>query len=283
MANEAPITLDRLLDERLAGLAAELREEYLAARPWPHVVVADLLPVDALEAVVDEIRDLDPDEMEQSSSRRHVKRELSDVSRSGPATRRVLDLLDSDAFVRFLSDLTGVPGLVPDPDHIGAGIHETPPGGYTMIHVDFPAHPVTRLHHRVNVLLYLNQDWEDDWGGHLELWPHHMRAMGRRVRPSFNSTVIFATDASTFHGLPEPVACPPGRSRISLAAYYYSPHPQPRRRIRLSTYRGRPQDAWWVSLPLPRDLVHAAVPAPTRHVLKQAARRALGRRPRTAG
>src|SRR5438067_1200407 len=105
--------------ERLVGLADQLRTEYLTARPWPHIVIPNLFPDEVLDAAVAELRDLDRTSMERSINRRHVKQELRDLEQLGPVTRHVLGLMDSEPFIRFVSDLTGVPDLVNDADHVG--------------------------------------------------------------------------------------------------------------------------------------------------------------------
>jgi 2OG-Fe(II) oxygenase superfamily len=87
-------------------------------------------------------------------------------------------------------------------------------------------HPTTGLFHRVNLLVYLNRDWPDAYGGSLELWPADMSALGRRVFPRFNTMVLWETHADTLHGLPDPVACPPDRMRLSVASYYYTTEPR---------------------------------------------------------
>lgn len=277
MNNDHLASVQTPFADRLAGLADALRAEYWAATPWPHVCIDGLFPDDLLERALAELCELDAEVMHHSAERRHVKRELHDVELVGPATGAVLELMESEPFLAFVRDLTGVSDLSADPRHVGAGVHETPPGGFTMIHLDFPAHPFTRLHHRVNALLYLNREWRDEWGGQLELWPSDMTALGRRISPSFNRLVVFGTDALTRHGLPEPVACPEGMSRLSLASYYYSKDPAPHRLTRRATYRARPQDPRWISLPKFRDLVHLTVPAPARLRAKRLVWRLRGR------
>lgn len=240
-----------------------LRTEYLAARPWPHVVMHDQFAEDLLRKVTAEVRDIDRSKMRGSRSRRHVKRETNDPDLLGPATLRLQDFLDSTQFIDFLVGVTGVTGLQADETHYAAGVHETPTGGKTMVHTDFAMQPETRLHHRVNVLLYLNPGWQDDWGGQLELWPTDMSACGRRIQPTMNTMVIWETHAGTAHGLPEPVSGPPGNSRFAIAAYFYTTEGRDSSSGRgsLATYAARPGDSRWTGVPLPRDLARALLPA----------------------
>lgn len=112
--------------------------------------------------------------------------------------------------------------LVSDPHFCGGGLHEIKSGGLLKIHADFCRHGETGLDRRINLLIYLNKNWDEEFGGHLQLWDKEMRACAKKILPVFNRVVIFNTTDFTFHGHPDPVTCPPGRSRKSLALYYYS-------------------------------------------------------------
>tara|TARA_Y100000287_G_scaffold143386_1_gene118113 strand:- start:3 stop:521 length:519 start_codon:yes stop_codon:yes gene_type:complete len=119
--------------------------------------------------------------------------------------------------------LTGIEEiLIPDPYFLGGGLHEIKKGGFLKIHSDFNFHPQMKLSRRLNLLLYLNKDWQEDYGGHIEFWDRSMKECGKKFLPIFNRMVIFSTTHSSFHGHPEPLNCPETRSRKSIALYYYS-------------------------------------------------------------
>ena len=101
-------------------------------------------------------------------------------------------------------------------------MHLIEPGGFLKIHVDFNWHERLKLDRRLNLLLYLNRDWPEEYGGHLELWNHDVSRCVKRILPIFNRCVIFNTSESSHHGHPDPMKCPPGRCRKSLALYYYT-------------------------------------------------------------
>jgi Rps23 Pro-64 3,4-dihydroxylase Tpa1-like proline 4-hydroxylase len=122
----------------------------------------------------------------------------------------------------FLQELTGIEGLIPDPYFIGGGLHQIMPGGFLEVHADFNRHTKLKLDRRLNVLLYLNHDWKEEYGGHFELWNKDMSAMVHKILPLFNRMAMFSTTSTSFHGNPTPVACPPGGSRKSIAVYYYT-------------------------------------------------------------
>jgi len=140
----------------------------------------------------------------------------------GNATMLLLHQLNSSTFLNFLESLTGIQGIIPDPHFNGGGLHQIERGGYLKIHVDFNRHKRLKLDRRLNLLLYLNRDWQEEYGGHLELWDRDMNRCHQRILPIFNRCVIFNTNDFSYHGHPDPITCPEGMTRKSLALYYYS-------------------------------------------------------------
>jgi Rps23 Pro-64 3,4-dihydroxylase Tpa1-like proline 4-hydroxylase len=215
-----PIAVQLRSLNSLYARADALRAEYANAKPWPHIVVNDAFPEDLLDRIAAECAGLEEASLITTNTARLIKQEASDGL--GTATQHLLSLVDSSRFREFVSTITGVRDLLSDPTHKFAGVHRTPPGGFTKIHRDFEVHPITGLFHRVNLLIYLNRDWPEAYGGSLELWPADMSALGCRILPRFNTMVLWETHGATLHGLPDPVTCPPGRMRLSVASYYYT-------------------------------------------------------------
>jgi len=212
-----------------AAEAAQLAAGYRSAQPFPHVVLDGFFAPDTLRAVIAEIPSPlhEPERLfrRHEAGLTHGKFAFRDVPALGPASISLINTLNSKPFVEFLSALTGIPGLIPDPHLEGGGFHQIVRGGMLHVHADFNVHPVLRVHRRLNLLVYLNEGWQTEWGGALELWPEDMRAATHSIAPVFNRTVIFATTDTSYHGHPEPLACPPDVVRRSLALYYYAMRP----------------------------------------------------------
>jgi|SRR5947209_1457863 len=208
--------------EQLAALAQSRREAYAAAKPFPHGVIDDLLPEVVLDSVLAEFPK--PQQAEWFAFDSPLERKLAtkDDSAMGDATRHLLAELNSAPFIDFLQQLTGIDGLVPDPHFVGGGLHQIERGGHLKVHADFNQHPGTGLERRLNVLVYLNRDWKDEYGGALELWSRDMSTCEARILPYFNRCVVFSTTDTSFHGHPEPLTCPDGETRKSIALYYYT-------------------------------------------------------------
>ena len=225
----------------LARLVDAERERFATAVPFPHVVVDDLFDAAALRAMAAEF-DPTADGWTYWHHVNERKRGLSDRTRMGQATRAVIAALESREFLALLERLTGVPDLLADPHLDGGGLHETLPGGFLNVHTDFLSHTLERTWRReLNLLLFLNEGWEPAHEGCLELWDASVSRCERRIEPRFNRCVVFRTSATSFHGVPAALACPPGQSRKSLALYYFRDEGHPLR-LKPTHYVPRPAD-----------------------------------------
>jgi hypothetical protein len=199
-----------------------LHEEFRSAQPFQHVVFDGLVPDDVLTAVVAEAPVPGEGSWQENEGLQERKFTLKDERAMGPVSRHLVRELNSKVFLDFLSDVTGIAGLIPDPHLYGGGLHQIGRGGMLKVHADFNVHPTTRLDRRLNLLLYLNRDWDDAYGGHLELWNREMTRCERRVSPLWGRCVVFATTDFSYHGHPDPLTCPDDMLRRSIAMYYYS-------------------------------------------------------------
>jgi hypothetical protein len=139
-----------------------------------------------------------------------------------PVFRAIFDDLRSPRFLGWLGEVTGIAELATDPELHGGGLHQGADGSYLDVHADFNIHPQLGLYRRLNVLIYLNETWEPPWQGYLELWSADMQECRQSIAPVLNRCVVMETHDRAFHGYKE-LRLPPGTTRRSLAAYYYSP------------------------------------------------------------
>jgi hypothetical protein len=203
--------------------AHELAARYRDAQPFPHIVLDDLFDAGALEAVLREFPA--PEQMQWMRFDNPLEKKLGffhETSTLSDTVRRFLEAMNSFEMLLWLEALTGIVGLIPDPYFGGGGVHQIEPGGFLKIHADFNVHPKLKLDRRLNMLIYLNKNWREEWGGHLELWDGGGRGCVERILPVFNRTVIFSTSDRSYHGHPHPLASPPGVTRKSVSLYYYT-------------------------------------------------------------
>jgi hypothetical protein len=226
------------LDPRLDAVAREYRH----AEPFPHVVLDDFLDPTVARQVLGEFPPIDPSAWINWNHVNERKYGWRDRQHFPATIGQVVDELNSPRFIARLERLTGIAGLLADPSLEGGGLHQSARGGYLNIHADFTGHPHRPTwRRRVNLLVYMNEGWQDEYGGHLEFWSRDVKRCVQRILPVFNRAVIFNTDADSFHGHPEPLACPPHLTRKSLALYYFTAETRPFR-VRSTEYRARPGD-----------------------------------------
>jgi len=202
-------------------LGRSLSGQYRSAQPFPHIVLDDFIDAEVLKAVLAEFPSSTDKEFFDRDQERFKFQFRPGQIQSG-LIRNLFAELNGQAFLGFLEQMTGISGLIPDPHYDGGGLHETKRGGHLGVHADFNIHDQLKLERRLNLLVYLNEDWEEDYGGQLELWDREMKQCVVRVPPLFGRAVIFNTDLDSFHGHPDPLNCPPDRTRRSIATYYYS-------------------------------------------------------------
>lgn len=207
---------------KLMSLAREKAEEYQHNKPFPHIYFDDFLPVEAAEAALNEFPEPKQVSWQQFDNPNEKKLAFDAVEKLPDGDRDVLYFLNSRPMLQFLETLTGIEGVIPDPYFVGGGLHQIRPGGKLGVHADFNIHAKLKLDRRINVLVYLNKDWKEEFGGHFELWNRAMTAAEAKILPVFNRCAIFSTTSWSYHGHPTPLACPPDRTRKSLATYYYT-------------------------------------------------------------
>jgi len=223
---DAPLMLDI---GRWYARAEELPVGFRNAAPFPHLVLEEFLAMEQVRAVLRELaapaegRARRRGDAVAGDRVRDDAADGCDVNELGPALRELLWELNSGTFLRLLEKLSGTGKLIADPDLRGAGVRRIPPGGSLAVRGGESRHSRYGLDRRLGILVYLNQDWSDAWGGELELWSKAARRCGRRIKPLAGRCVVLDTSGDAWYGHPRPLACPAGRASRFLALYYYAP------------------------------------------------------------
>jgi Rps23 Pro-64 3,4-dihydroxylase Tpa1-like proline 4-hydroxylase len=170
----------------LARFVDQHASVYQIAKPFPHVVIDNFANPEVLEAVLDEFPTESHPAWHRMYDQNQNKFATNQTEYLGPMTRAFLNYLNGREMVNFLSALTGIEGLIPDPHLAGGGLHEIRRGGLLRVHADFNWHKQLRLDRRINLLVYLNKDWQPEWGGQLQLWDDKMSQCCQRIDPIFN-------------------------------------------------------------------------------------------------
>lgn len=218
------IPFDDLLNEEFfsQGSILDLAKSFRSAQPFQHMVVDGLFSPQLLDLINSEFDELNWRDWVNFDNINERKLGSQPFPRLGRASQLYFSILHSGKFVDFLTQITGIAGLVPDPSLKSGGLHEIPSGGRFRHHLDFNKHNVTNLDNRLVFITYLNRDWRRSYGGALELWNIAEDKCGAEIEPIFGRSVMFYQSSISMHGHPTPVSAPNGRARRSIAAYFYS-------------------------------------------------------------
>jgi hypothetical protein len=216
-------------------------DSYRNAKPFPNVVLDDVLPMELVRQAAAEFPSPGSAEWKNYVHVNERKFGNTRVATWGQHLQAITVALTSPEFCATLDELTGFRGLLPDLSMDGGGLHQSLRGGHLNVHADFTAHHTHETwRRRVNVLLYLTEGWDPGWGGALELWERDMSRSVQAIVPTANRMVVFSTDVDSFHGHPAPMTCPEGVARRSLALYYFTDEPSPI--MRSTNFRPVPGD-----------------------------------------
>lgn len=233
-------------DQKAFDIGQELMGDYAFAEPYPHIALDNFLPAEMAENLLAHFpkEAKSHDKIYQKGYGGLHKRQIFPYD-GDTYIRGAFSFFNSAPMLKFLEGITNIQGLLPDPYFAGGGLHETSAGGLLGIHADFRVNESLQLIRRVNLLIYLNKDWKDEYAGKLELWDRKMTKKVKDVAPLFNRSVIFNTDEDSFHGHPDPLTTPEGVTRKSIALYYYTATPikNDSGESRHTLYVARPDDS----------------------------------------
>ena len=208
--------------------AGELRREFDSAAPFRHLVIDEFLTEDVSRELMAEFPAFDRERARNEMGEVGGKAVFQSLPQLGPAYARLDGMLRGPEFLNFMGQITGIPGLIYDPKYVGGGTHENLHGQELDPHVDFNYHPNTQLHRRLNLIIFLNPEWREEWGGALELhvnpWLPPDEDRVKAILPIANRAVIFETTESSWHGFKR-IHLPADKthlSRRSIAVYYYT-------------------------------------------------------------
>lgn len=198
--------------------------------PFDHWIVDDFLPIETARKLSEEFMEYNYPKWYCYNNPLENKKTCNDWWEFPPKTYEFFMHLSSSDFVQKIKDLTGIRSLYPDIGLHGAGWHIHGTGGKLNVHLDYSIHPKLNLQRKLNLILYLTEGWDPTWGGGLELWSHDKdthkpKECKKIISNVFNRAVLFDTTQNSWHGFPEPITCPEGIYRKSIAFYYLTDPP----------------------------------------------------------
>ena len=213
-------------------LSKQLSTQYHKAKPFPHIVIDKFLPETILDSVLDEfnknknwwydkVKWTEPYQVNKFYWPYDIET-ANNMPNDLPTISALVNYLNSPVMLKYLEELTGIDNLISDELLMGGGLNKITSGGKLAIHKDYNVHPVKKMYRRLNLLIYLNKNWKEEWEGNLELWDKDHTKLEVSVEPLFNRAVIFTISEDSLHGHPVPLNTPENLSRNSIALYYFT-------------------------------------------------------------
>ena len=215
--------------------------QFILNKPFPHFVIDDFLENESAKKILNNFK-INKHWTNSSLVNNYKKYGLNNRKYMDKNCNDVIDELGSDAFIQILSKVTGIKNIFLDPHLDGGGLHQIFNGGSLNLHTDFNSHTIEKKWKRVlNIIIYLNENWVEEYNGNLEFWDDKIKKKGKSIMPIFNRCVIFQTNKKSFHGHPETLNLPQNISRKSLAAYYFVKEDKSLK-LYSTKFVGRPKD-----------------------------------------
>ena len=215
-----------MLNPRLHDQADELATRFGKREPFRHVVIDDFFAPAYCAQLLAQFPAFERGNARSEDGSLGNKSTVEKIRGLGPAFGALDDLVKSGEFLALIGRVTGIPDLLYDPWYFGGGTHENRNGQDLDAHVDFNRHPVEKWHRRLNLIVYLNHEWSDAWGGSLELHSDPRAPDDRitTITPLYNRAVIFETTEWSWHAFPriDLPADKQGLTRKSIALYFYT-------------------------------------------------------------
>ncbi len=237
----------------------QLKDTVKSAQPFPFFSIDNFLE----DAFAEEVHACFPSSAEVeavgqsfNAVNERGKTQVTDARHFPAAIQKLNSILAAPEWLSLLSNVMSIPDLLADDTLAGGGIHQTGPRGHLDVHVDFNYLEQKELHRRLNILVYFNKDWREEWGGNIELWDRTVKHCHHSFSPFFNRCVVFATSDISYHGVTR-VRTPPGVTRNSFAAYYYTQEAPPEwtGESHSTIFRARPNEKIKGNLLMPLEYI----------------------------
>ena len=201
-------------------------KSFITAKPFHHVVIDDFFDEGSALALSKEFPDFHDPLWFVYNNPLEKKKTCNEWNRFPRNIYSTLTYLNSPQFIAKLKKITGIKKLYPDVGLHGGGLHIHGKGDKLNVHLDYSIHPKLKLQRKINLIIYLGEGWNPEWGGQLELWSADKKECITSVDTLFNRAIIFDTTQKSYHGLPTPLSCPDDCYRKSLAVYYLTDAPE---------------------------------------------------------
>lgn len=204
----------------------ELQTVYRAHPCYSLIEIKNFLPIEVTRKLAKELEGIPLENCKHFTRRGSNMYEHNRLDET-PIADEVVHAMHSATFINWLQQVTDTVDIIPDPHLVGAGYSKSFKGDSLKVHTDFNWNDELRLHRRVNAIVYLNEDWKEEYGGHLEFWDTENTAMLSKIKPDAGNLLLWSYHNLAYHGYPEPMNCPTNNPRKNLRLFYYVSNAKP--------------------------------------------------------
>jgi hypothetical protein len=206
--------LERMLSD------SSLSDKFMNEDPVPLIVLDNFLPTNCAKELEIEIDSIPKEEWKKFTRRNSYMEEYNKLF-NVPVASNLVNQIHSSNVIKLLEKLSGIDGLIPDPHFVGAGYSRSYRNDSLKIHTDFNWNETIKAHRALSLIIYLNSEWQDEYGGALEFKDKNNDKVIKSVSPLFNRAVIWKYDKLGFHGFPDPLNCPENTCRKTIRFFFY--------------------------------------------------------------
>ena len=201
---------------------ADLKNKFNRSTPFKHIVIDNFLETDLAKNIADSFPTMDSMKTKYKGLNEN-KAEDSSFENFSESIQELNYFINSAYFTEWICSITGIEGLISINDRLGAGLHQGGNNSFLDIHIDYNIHPVKKLHRKLNLIIFFNEEWQTGWGGLLELWDK--RNCFEKITPTFNRMVLFECSEISYHGY-DFISCAENITRRSYYHYFFCAVPK---------------------------------------------------------
>ncbi|TAE66850.1 MAG: hypothetical protein EAZ85_15590 [Bacteroidetes bacterium] len=220
----------------------KLKNDFKDGFPYKHIVIDNFLTEDFAQSLHQNFPTIDKlnKHYHGLNEKKSEGSNFNDFHKDFSILRN--EVLMSKQLADWVSEITNIEGVFVTDDKLGTGLHQGGDGSFLDIHIDFNIHAEKNVHRRLNLLIYMNQNWQEEYAGHLEMWDAKMTKCEKKLLPIFNRLVIFETNEISYHGY-STVHLPENMTRKSIYTYFYTPLREDASKYHDTVFKAKPTDS----------------------------------------
>lgn len=157
-----------------------------------------------------------------------------------PLLEEIIYAFQDAKIVDVVAEICGLKGAIPDENLYAGGISMMGHKQFLNPHLDNSHDKDRKLWRILNLLYYVTPEWEESYGGNLELWPDGLKNPQITIHSKFNRLAVMATHNRSLHSV-SPVTYTGYRCCVSN--YYFSQSPvHDDDTFHVTSFRGRPEN-----------------------------------------